>query len=51
MILTETDQSHSRQDHAMTTAHDIDLRQLVDDRLTGASSDLLRELLTMFLDA
>jgi len=35
----------------MTTAHDIDLRQLVDDRLTGASPDLLRELLSMFLDA
>ncbi|MFZ2175712.1 MAG: hypothetical protein WAW17_17080 [Rhodococcus sp. (in: high G+C Gram-positive bacteria)] len=27
----------------MTTSHDIDLRQLVEDRLTGASSDLLRE--------
>ncbi|AMY19548.1 IS256 family transposase [Rhodococcus sp. PBTS 1] len=35
----------------MTTAHDIDLRKLVDDRLTGASPDLLRELLAMFLDA
>lgn len=35
----------------MTTAHDIDLRKLVDDRLTGASPDLRRELLTMFLDA
>ncbi|PND54041.1 IS256 family transposase [Rhodococcus sp. ENV425] len=35
----------------MTTAHDIDLRQLVEDRLTGASPDLLRELLTMFVHA
>ncbi|MGF7120688.1 IS256 family transposase [Rhodococcus sp. BE178] len=35
----------------MTTAHDIDLRQLVEDRLTGASPDLLRELLTMFIRA
>ena len=35
----------------MTTAHDIDLRQLVEDRLTGASPDLLRELLSMFIDA
>lgn len=35
----------------MTTAHDIDLRQLVEDRLTGASPDLLRELLTMFIHA
>ncbi len=36
----------------MTTAHDIDLRQLLEDRLAGASPpDLLRELLTMFLDA
>jgi len=51
VILEETDQSHSRQDHAMTTAHDIDLRRLVEDRLTGASPDLLRELLSMFIDA
>ncbi|MFX1760971.1 IS256 family transposase [Rhodococcus sp. As11] len=35
----------------MTTAHDIDLRQLVEDRLTGASPDLLRELLSVFIDA
>jgi transposase-like protein len=35
----------------MTTAHDIDLHQLVEDRLTGASPDLLRELLTMFTHA
>lgn len=35
----------------MTTAHDIDLRQLVEDRLTGASPDLLRELLSMFVHA
>ncbi|MGV9734100.1 IS256 family transposase [Rhodococcus aetherivorans] len=35
----------------MTTAYDIDLRQLVEDRLTGASPDLLRELLTMFVHA
>lgn len=33
----------------MTTAHDIDLHQLVTDRLTGASPDLLRELLSMFV--
>lgn len=31
----------------MTTAYDIDLRQLVEDRLTGASPDLL----TMFVHA
>lgn len=43
VILEETDQSHSRQDHAMT-AHDIDLRRLGEDRLTGASPDLLRDL-------
>ncbi len=35
----------------MTTAHDIDLRRLVEDRLTGASPDLLRELLSMFIHA
>lgn len=35
----------------MTTAHDIDPRQLVEDRLTGASQDLLRELLTLFIHA
>jgi transposase-like protein len=36
-------------DHAMTSAHDIDLQQILTDRLTGASPDLLRELLTMFI--
>lgn len=35
----------------MTTARDIDLRQLVEDRRTGASPDLLRKLLTMFVHA
>lgn len=35
----------------MTTAHNIDLHQLVEDRLTGASPDLLRELLTLFIHA
>ena len=35
----------------MTTAHDIELGRLVEDRLTGASPDLLRELLSMFIDA
>ncbi|MFD7012767.1 IS256 family transposase [Rhodococcus jostii] len=33
----------------MTSAHDIDLQQILTDRLTGASPDLLRELLTMFI--
>lgn len=33
----------------MTSAHDIDLQQIVTDRLTGASPELLRELLTMFI--
>ena len=33
----------------MTTAHDIDLHQILTDRLTGASPDLLRELLKMFI--
>ncbi|MEZ5152520.1 IS256 family transposase [Rhodococcus zopfii] len=35
----------------MTTAHDIDLHQLLEDRLTGASPDLLRELLSTFIHA
>ncbi len=51
MILRESYQLDSTKEHAMTTAHDIDLRQLVEDRLTGASPDLLRELLTMFIHA
>ncbi|MFL1592758.1 transposase [Rhodococcus ruber] len=51
MTLRETYQVESREDHALTTVHDIDPRQLVEDRLTGASPDLLRELLTMFVDA
>ncbi|SEB43523.1 IS256 family transposase [Rhodococcus jostii] len=33
----------------MTRAHDIDLQQILTDRLTGASPDLLRELLTVFI--
>ncbi|NHU41686.1 IS256 family transposase [Rhodococcus sp. A14] len=33
----------------MTSAHDIDLQQILTDRLTGASPDLLRELLTTFI--
>jgi hypothetical protein len=37
--------------NAMTIAHDIDLRRVVEDRLTGASPDLLRALLPMFVDA
>ena len=49
MTLRETYQSHSMKDHAMTSAHDIDLQQILTDRLTGASPDLLRELLTMFI--
>ena len=50
VILGEIDQSHLRQDQASITAHDIDLRRLVEDRLTGASPNLLRELLSMFMD-
>ncbi|QHE73071.1 transposase, mutator type (plasmid) [Rhodococcus sp. WAY2] len=35
----------------MTTAHDIDLHQFLTDRLTDASPDLLRSLLSTFIDA
>ena len=35
----------------MTTAHDIDLHQILTDRLTDASPDLLRSLLSTFIDA
>ena len=38
-------------DHAMTTAHDIDLHQFLTDRRTDASPDLLRSLLSTFIDA
>ena len=51
VILRETDQSHSMKDHAMTSAHDIDLHQFLTDRLTDASPDLLRSLLSTFIDA
>jgi putative transposase len=51
VILRESYQLDSTKEHAMTTAHDIDLRQLVEDRLTGASPDLLRDLLSMFINA
>jgi putative transposase len=51
VILRESYQLDSTKEHAMTAAHDIDLRRRVEDRLTGASPDLLRELLSMFIDA
>ncbi|WP_349307602.1 transposase [Rhodococcus sp. IEGM 1351] len=35
----------------MTSAHDIDLFQFLTDRLTDASPDLLRSLLSTFIDA
>nr|GLK39488.1 hypothetical protein GCM10017611_63590 [Rhodococcus wratislaviensis] len=35
----------------MTTAHDIDLHEFLTDRLTDASPDLLRSLLSTFIDA
>ncbi|MDF3313860.1 transposase, partial [Rhodococcus sp. T2V] len=35
----------------MTTAHDIDLNQFLTDRLSDASPDLLRRLLSTFIDA
>ncbi|MDH6287746.1 transposase-like protein [Rhodococcus opacus] len=35
----------------MTSAHDIDLHQFLTDRLTDASPDLLRNLLSTFIDA
>ncbi len=49
MILRESYQLDSTKVHAMTTAHNIDPQQILTDRLTGASPDLLRELLTMFI--
>ena len=33
----------------MTTAHDIDLQRVLTDRLTSAHPDVLRELLSMFI--
>jgi len=38
-------------EHAMTTAYDIDLRPILTGRLTDASPDLLRSLLSTFIDA
>ena len=35
----------------MTTAHDIDLREVLTDRISPASPDLLRRLLSTFIDA
>ena len=34
----------------MTTAHDIDLREVLTDRISPASPDLLRRLLSTFID-
>jgi putative transposase len=50
VILRETDQSHSSKViHALTTVHDIDLQQVLTERLTAAHADVLRELLSMFI--
>src|SRR4029077_15755184 len=49
VILRETDQSHLKELHAMTDVDDIDLRQLVADRLANAHPDVLRELLSRFI--
>ncbi len=51
MILRESYQLDSTKEHAMTTAHDIDLYQFLTDRVTDASPDLLRSLLSTFIDA
>jgi putative transposase len=52
VILREADQSHSSKGiDAMTTAHDIDWPQVLADRLTTASPDVLRELLATFIHA
>ena len=51
MILQETDQSHFREEHAMTSAHDIDLHHFLEDRLATASPDLLRSMLSTFIQA
>nr|EJJ02427.1 putative transposase [Rhodococcus sp. JVH1] len=51
MILRESYQLDSTKEHAMTTAHDIDLHEFLTDRLTDASPDLLRSLLSTFIDA
>src|SRR5215218_8275288 len=50
VILRETVQSHSSKGiDAMTTAHDIDWPQVLTDRLTTTSPDVLRELLATFI--
>jgi mutator family transposase len=50
VILRETDQSHSSKGiDAMITAHDIDWPQVLADRLTTTSPDVLRELLATFI--
>ncbi len=51
VILRESYQLDSTKEHTMTTAHDIDLHQFLTDRVTDASPDLLRSLLSTFIDA
>jgi putative transposase len=51
VILQETDQSHWREEHATGSAHDIDLHHFLEDRLSEASPDLLRSLLSTFIQA
>jgi hypothetical protein len=50
VILRETDQSHSSKGiNAMTAAHHIDWPTMLAERLTTTHPDLLRELLTTFI--
>lgn len=52
MILQETDQSHSKeQDHAMTNIQPIDPSKMLSDQLAVASPDLLRDMMSTFIQA
>ena len=51
MTLLETRQSHSKEVHAMTDAHFIDPQQFLSAQLAEASPDLLRSMLSTFIQA
>ena len=51
MILRETFQVDSREEHAMTAGPSIEPARFLHEHLSNASPDLLRELLGVFIDA
>jgi hypothetical protein len=51
VILQKTDQSLSKKEHAMTSVQPIDPSKMLSDQLAVASPDLLRNMMSTFIQA